>query len=118
MAAYHHPMLQQAVAFDHSVLRHLGTVAQGRDSVCFPPGDNPRMAINAGVIADPDVVLFITFQPRMIENFRPVLDKSVFDKRIAVNLCLVNDARCADRGPLINAQDFIVVGSQTLSGDN
>ena len=54
----------------------------------------------------------------MIENFRPVLDKSVFDKRIAVNLCLVNDARCADRGPLINAQDFIVVGSQTLSGDN
>lgn len=118
MPADHHPMLQQAVAFDHRVLRHLRAVAQGGDGVLFPPGDNPRVAINSRVIADPDVVFVVTLQPRAIEDFRPMLNKRVFDKRIAVNLRLVNDARSADRCPLINAQDFVAVGGQTLGGDN
>jgi hypothetical protein len=47
-----------------------------------------------------------------------MLNKRVFDKGVAVNLRLVNDARSADRRPLINAQDFVAVGGQTLGGDN
>ena len=47
-----------------------------------------------------------------------MLNKRVFDKGVAVNLRLVNDSRCADRRPLINAQDFIIVGGQASGGDN
>lgn len=118
MPADHHPMLQQAISFDHRVLSHLRTVAQGGDGVLFTTGDNLRVPVYPGVIADPDVVLIVALQPRLIEDFRPMLNKRVFDKGVAVNLRLVNDSRCADRRPLINAQDFIIVGGQASGGDN
>ena len=92
LAADHRPMLQQAVAFDHRVLRHLRTVAQGGDGVLFTAGDNFRVTVYPGVIADPDVVLIVALQPRLVEDFRPMLNKRVFDKGIAVNLRLVNDS--------------------------
>lgn len=100
------------------MLRHLRTVAQGGDGVLFTAGDNLRVTVYPGVIADPDIVLIVALQPRLVEDFRPMLNKRVFDKGIAVNLRLVNDSRCADRRPLINPQDFIIVCGQAPGGDN
>ena len=87
MSTDHRPMLQQAVSFDHRMLRHLRTVAQGGDGVLFPPGDNPRVAINSRVIADPDVVFVVTLQPRAIEDFRPMLNKRQPSSRVMRSVC-------------------------------
>ena len=47
-----------------------------------------------------------------------MFDERVFDKGITVNLRLMDNPRCADRRPLINTQDLIIVGGEPLSGDN
>lgn len=54
----------------------------------------------------------------MVENLRPMLNKGPFDEGVAVNLRLMDDPRGADRGPLVNLQDFITVTGEALSGDN
>jgi hypothetical protein len=76
------------------------------------------MVVDSGVIADPDIVFFVTFQPRIVKDFRPVLHKGVVHEGITVNLRLMNDARSADRRPLVDLQKFVAVGGQPLGGDN
>jgi hypothetical protein len=48
----------------------------------------------------------------MVKHFRPMFDKSVLDEGIAVDLRLVENARGADGGSLINLQDFVAIGGQ------
>ncbi len=59
------------------------------------------MVVDSGVIADPDIVFFIAFQPGIVKYFRLVLQQRRVHEGIPVNLRLMNDARSADRRPLV-----------------
>ncbi len=46
----------------------------------------------------------------MVKDFRPMFDKSVFDEGLAIDLRLVENARRADGGSLIDLQDLVAIG--------
>lgn len=110
LAADHRPMLQQAVAFNHRILCHLRTVAHGGNGILSATGDQTRVPVYPGVIAYPDVVFFVPFKSCLVKHFRPMFDKRMLNEGIAVDLRLVENARGADDGSLIDLQDFVAIG--------
>ena len=54
----------------------------------------------------------------MVKDFRPMFDKRVFNEGIAVDLRLVENARGADGGSLIDLQHFVAIGGQPTGGND
>ena len=77
-------MLDDAVAFNHGILRNLRAVAHRRDGIVVETGYHAGVAVDFRAVAHPDVVEFVTLQDRVVEDFGPVFNEG--SKAISVGL--------------------------------
>ena len=81
-------------------------------------GDQTRVTVYPGVIAYPDVVFFVPLKSCLVKHLRPMFDKRMLNEGIAVDLCLVENARGTHNGSLIDLQHFVTIGGQAAGGNH
>ena len=103
-------MFQDAVAFNNGVLCHLCAVAQRWDLVFAVSGNNMCTAIHFRAVAHPNIILFVTFQTRVVINLRAVFYKRIIKPGVAVNLRLMNHPTVAQSRAIVDLQFAILFG--------